>query len=76
MGVQSPKLVSEKNHSVIFTANTFFLGQNKLKFYFSIRGVLNVRGGWVGSDVWDKVLKKRVFFTPSLTWVGGLSPYP
>ena len=44
-----------------------------------------MRGGWVGSGVWDKVLKKNVFFfTPSLTlyqgwWVtGGLvqSPLP
>ena len=41
--------------------------QNKLNFYFSLSGVLNVRGGWVGSGVWDKVLKKNVFFlTPSL----------
>ena len=29
--------------------------QNKLNFYFSLSGVPNVRGGWVGSDVWDKV---------------------
>ena len=35
--------------------------QNKLNFYFSLSGVLNVRGGWVGSSVWDKVLKKRFF---------------
>ena len=42
--------------------------QNKLNFHFSLSGVPNVRGGWVGSDVWDKVLKKLVFFlTPSLT---------
>ena len=25
-----------------------------------------VRGGWVGSDVWDKVPNKSVFLTPSL----------
>ena len=25
--------------------------QNKLNFYFSLSGVLNVRGGWVGSGV-------------------------
>ena len=25
-----------------------------------------MRGGWVGSDVWDKVPKKRFFLTPSL----------
>ena len=25
-----------------------------------------MRGGWVGSDVWDKVPKNRFFFTPSL----------
>ena len=36
--------------------------QNKLNFYFSLSGVLNVRGGWVGSGVWDKVLKKTGFF--------------
>ena len=35
--------------------------QNKLNFYFSLRGVLNLRGGWVGSNVWDKVLKKTFF---------------
>ena len=41
--------------------------QNKLNFYFSLSGVPNVRGGWVGSDVWDKVPNKYVFFlTPSL----------
>ena len=105
MGVQSPKLFSENNHSVIFTANIqkcpktcntwvgggpesqtntwnfvrkishFFKKikcskqpkkQNKLNFHFSLSGVLNVRGGWVGSDVWYKVLKKTFFFTPSL----------
>ena len=32
-------------------------------FYFSLSGVPNVRGGWVGSDVWDKVPKKRFFDT-------------
>ena len=26
-----------------------------------------MRGGWVGSDVWDKVPKKTFFFTPSLS---------
>ena len=36
--------------------------QNKLNFYFSLSGVPNVRDGWVGSDVWDKVPKKYVFF--------------
>ena len=35
--------------------------QNKPNFYFSLSGVPNVRGGWVGSDVWDKVPKKRLF---------------
>ena len=35
--------------------------QNKLNFYFSLSGVPNLRGGWVGSDVWD-----RFFWTPSL----------
>ena len=40
--------------------------QNKLNFYFSLSGVPNVRGGWVGSDVWDKVPKKTFFLTPSL----------
>ena len=40
--------------------------QNKLNFYFSLSGVPNVRGGWVGSDVWDKVPKKTFFWTPSL----------
>ena len=36
--------------------------QNKLNFYFSLSGVPNVRGGWVGSDVWDKIPNKHVFF--------------
>ena len=36
--------------------------QNKLNFYFSLSGVPNVSGGWVGSDVWDKVPNKTVFF--------------
>ena len=36
--------------------------QNKLNFDFSLSGVPNVRGGWVGSDVWDKVPKKTGFF--------------
>ena len=40
--------------------------QNKPNFYFSLSGVPNVRDGWVGSDVWDKVTKKRFFFTPFL----------
>ena len=35
--------------------------QNKPNFHFSLSGVPNVRGGWVGSDVWDKV-PKNVFF--------------
>ena len=35
--------------------------QNKPTFHFSLSGVPNVRGGWVGSDVWDKV-PKNVFF--------------
>ena len=37
--------------------------QNKLNFYFSLSGAPNMRGGWVGSDVWDKVPKKRFFYT-------------
>ena len=37
-------------------------GKINLTFLFSLSGVLNVRGGWVGSDVWDKVLKKTGFF--------------
>ena len=100
MGVQSPKLFSENNHSVIFTANIqkcpktcntwvgggpesqtntwnfvrkishFFKKikcskqpkkQNKPNFHLSLSGVPNVRGGWVGSDVWDKVPKKTFF---------------
>ena len=36
--------------------------QNKLNFYLSLSGVLNARGGWVGSDVWDEVPNKTVFF--------------
>ena len=36
--------------------------QNKLNFYFSLSGVPNVPGGWVGSDVWDKVPNKYIFF--------------
>ena len=37
--------------------------QNKLNFYFSLSGVLSVRGGWVGQSP-----KKTGFFlTPSLT---------
>ena len=36
--------------------------QNKLNFYFSLSGVPNVRSGWVGSDVWDNVPKKRFFY--------------
>ena len=36
--------------------------QNKLNFYFSLSGVPNVCGGWMGSDVWDKVLKKQFFW--------------
>ena len=41
--------------------------QNKLNFYFSLSGVPKVRGGWVGSDVWDKVPNKSFFLTPSLS---------
>ena len=101
MGVQSPKLLSENNHSVktrffrtpsqsrggggwvgvqspkqihgILSEKLLIFSkkikcskqpkkQNKLNFYFSLSGVLTVRGGRVGSDVWDKVLKKRFFF--------------
>ena len=105
MQVQSPKLFSENNHSVIFIANPFFLGlspkigvavgewgsrvlnkymefcpkncsffqkkikcskqpkkQNKPNFHFSLSGVANVRGGWVGFDVWDKIPKKKQYF--------------
>ena len=40
--------------------------QNKLNFYFSFSGVPNVRGGWLGSDVWDKVPNKSVFLSPAL----------
>ena len=43
--------------------------QNKLNFYLSLSGVPNMRGGWVGSDVWDKVPNKTVFLGPSLTVV-------
>ena len=35
--------------------------QNKPNFYSSPSGVPNVRGGWVGSDVWDKVPKTTFF---------------
>ena len=43
--------------------------QNKLNFYFSLSGVPNVRGWWVGSYVWDKVPKKtNTFLGPSLSW--------
>ena len=41
--------------------------QNKLNFYLSLSGVPNARGGWVGSDVWDKVPNKTVFLGPSLS---------
>ena len=48
--------------------------QNKLNFYFSLSGVPNVRGGWVGSDVWDKVPNKYGFFlTPSLSYLSEYS---
>ena len=40
--------------------------QNKLNFYLSLSGVPNALGGWVGSDVWDKVPNKTVFLGPSL----------
>ena len=33
--------------------------QNKPNFHFSLSGVANVRGGWVGFDVWDKIPKKN-----------------
>ena len=105
MGVQSPKLFSENNHSVISTANiqkcpkkcnTWMGGgpesqtntwnlvrkishffkkiecskqpkkQNKPNFHLSLSGVPNVCGGWVGSDVWDKVPKKTVFLHPPI----------
>ena len=82
MGVQSPKLFSKNNHSVIFTANPFFLGlcpkigvavggwgSRILNKYMEL--VLNVRGGWAGSNVWDKVPKKTIFFTPSLSELVG-----
>ena len=36
--------------------------RNKLNFYLSLSGVPNARSGWVGSDVWDNVPKKRLFF--------------
>ena len=49
--------------------------QNKLNFYLSLSGVPNVRGGWVGSIVWDKVPKKRFFLTPSLTQLDDHWPY-
>ena len=43
--------------------------QNKINFYFSLSGVPNVRGGWVGSNVWDKVQKKTFFLhLPLLGW--------
>ena len=44
--------------------------QNKPNFHFSLSVVPNVRGGWVGSDVWNKVPKKTFFFlTPSLIYL-------
>ena len=65
MGVQSPKQIhgtlSEK--FLIFQKKIKCSKQpkkqNKLNFYFSVSGAPNVRGG---SDVWDKVPKKTVFF--------------
>ena len=74
MGVQSPKQIhgtlSEK--FLIFSKKIKCpkqpKKQNKLNFYFSPSGVPNVRGGWVGSDVWDKVPKKTFFL--------GTFPYP
>ena len=36
--------------------------QNKLNFYLSLSGVPNACGGWVGSNVWDKVPNKTGFF--------------
>ena len=44
--------------------------------YFSLSGVLNVRGGWVGSGVWDKVLKKRFFFDTFPKLCRGFGPTP
>ena len=43
--------------------------QNKPNFHFSLSGVPNVHGGWVGTDVWDKVPKKTFFLTHSLKGV-------
>ena len=47
--------------------------QNKPNFHLSPSGVPNVRGGWVGSDVWDKVPKKTFFLTPSLRLASNFS---
>ena len=43
--------------------------QNKLNFHFSLSGVPNVRGRWVGSDVWDKVPKKTKSFFWTFPWL-------
>ena len=40
--------------------------QNKHIFYFSLYGVLNVRSGWVGSAIKDKVLKKKIKGFPDI----------
>ena len=60
--------------------NCSFLQKNKMqpkkqnKPNSSPSGVPNVRGGWVESDVWDKVPKKMFFFTPSLIYcIKGIS---
>ena len=67
-GVQSPKqihgILSEK--FLIFSKKIKCSKQpkkqNKPNFHLSLSGVPNVRGGWVGSDVWDKVPNKYGFF--------------
>ena len=47
--------------------------QNKLNFYLSLSGVPNASGGWVGSNVWDKVPNKTVFFGDlPLLRIGGI----
>ena len=69
VGVQSPKQI----HGILSENFLIFSKkikcskqpkkQNKPNFHLSLSGVPNVRGGWVGSDVWDKVPKKRFFDT-------------
>ena len=78
VGVQSPKqihgILSEK--FLIFSKKIKCSKQpkkqNKLNFYFSLSGVSNVWGGWVGSDVLDKVPKKNFFFDTFPQRVTGL----